>query len=134
MQRWARAAVLILAAYGFPAQAHHSLTGYDHARQVSVEGAVAEFQFRQPHPILIIDVDGAGARQAWRLEMDNLHELSAIGLSRDAFRPGERVIVSGAPARDGSNGLYLRRLDRPRDGLRYEQVGSTPQVNFRPKP
>jgi hypothetical protein len=127
--------VLVLAASASPAQAHHSLTGYDHARQVELEGVVAEFQFTQPHPFLIIDVAApGGAKQAWRLEMDNLFELRAIGLSKEGFKPGERVLVRGSASRDGARALYLRRLDRPSDGLRYEQVGSSPTVSIRPAP
>jgi len=126
--------VLVLVASTAPAQAHHSLAGYDQSRQVALKGVVTGFRFSQPHPFLAIDVEAAGAKQTWRLEMDNLFELRAIGLSREAFKPGDAVLVSGNPSRDGARNLYLRRLDRPSDGLRYEQVGSNPTVSVRPKP
>ena len=132
MRGWARPLALALAAAACPAQAHHSLVGYDQVRQVALEGVVAEFSFTQPHPFLTIEVRAEGETQAWRLEMDNLAELRAIGLSRDAFKPGQRVQVRGDPSRDGSRVAYLRLLDRPSDGLRYEQVGSSPRVSVRP--
>jgi hypothetical protein len=114
-------AALVLAG---PAEAHHSLAGYDHARQRELEGVVAAFHYTQPHPFLVV----AAADGDWRLEMDNLFELDSVGVTRETFRPGDRVSVSGAPARNGAHALYLRRLDRPRDGLRYEQVGSSPRL------
>jgi hypothetical protein len=129
MRRSAGLMILGLAASAAPATAHHALTGYDRAREIALSGVVVEFHFRQPHPFLVIEVEAAGARRIWRLEMDNLSELSAIGLSRDTFRAGDRVLVGGDPSRDGADALYLRRLDRPRDGLRYEQVGSTPRLS-----
>jgi len=120
-------AALIAAAA--PAQAHHSLTGYDPSRRTALTGEVAEFHFIQPHPFLTIEVQAGGARQLWRLEMDNLWELRDIGLTKDSFKRGERVTVSGDPMRDGSMGMYLRRLDRPGDGLRYEQAGFNPTLS-----
>ena len=44
--------------------------------------------------------------------------LTGRGLAHD--QPRERVLVSGNPSRDGSRELYLRVLDRPYDGLRYD--------------
>ena len=116
------------------AQAHHSLAGYDSAQPRELTGVVAEFGFIQPHPYLTIVIEAAGPKQVWRLEMDNLNELRDIGLTRDSFKPGERVLVRGDPQRDGSPRMYLRRLDRPSDGLLYEQVGTSPRVSVRGKP
>jgi hypothetical protein len=60
--------------------------------------------------------------------MDNLHELDEIGISRATFKPGDRVTISGDPDRMKPREIYLRRLDRPSDGLRYEQIGSRPRL------
>ena len=112
-----------------PAAAHHSLTGYDQSRRVTFDGVVTEFSFTNPHPILTIAV---GAER-WRLEMDNLWELADIGLTRDSFKPSDRVKVSGSPDRNGGKSMYLWSLDRTSDGLHYEQVGSRPSVRKAPK-
>ena len=133
MRGWAALLVLTLAA-STPAQAHHSLIGYDQAKVVRLTGVVFGFHFTQPHPFLIIESQEPGATGRWRLEMDNLHELTDIGLSRDSFKRGEKVLVSGNPDRHGAREMYLRRLDRPSDNLRYEQVGFRPSVGVIPKP
>ena len=62
------------------------------------------------------------------IETDNLYELDEIGISRTTFKPGDRVTISGDPDRTEPREIYLRRLDRPSDGLRYEQIGSRPRL------
>ena len=119
---------------GSAAQAHHSIAAvYDSSRQVTVEGRVTEFRFVNPHPVLVIEAAGdAGAAQPWQLEMDNRFELAQIGMTAETFKPGDQVVATGSAGRDRSQSLYVRRLDRPVDGLRYEQVGSRPRINTQP--
>jgi len=121
--------LLLLALLATPAAAHHSLAGYDHARRVTLDGVVSEFSFTNPHPFLTIVV----GQERWRLEMDNLWELAEIGLTRDSFKPADRVRVSGSPDRTAARSMYLWSLDRASDGLHYEQVGSRPSVRKLPK-
>ena len=128
MRNWT-GTILTLSLFASAAQAHHSLSGYDQSRNVSADGVVEEFVFVNPHPVLMIGVTApSGVREIWRLEMDNLYELDEIGISRTTFKPGDRVTVSGNPDRMQPREIYLRRLDRPSDGLHYEQIGSRPQL------
>jgi hypothetical protein len=115
---------------GVPSEAHHSISSaYDSSRPATLEGVVAEFQLVNPHPFLFIDVkDSAGQTQSWRLEMDNRSELVGIGVTPGTFRPGDRVVVTGSIAREHPQRLYLLRLDRPKDGFWYEQVGLNPRI------
>jgi hypothetical protein len=123
-------ALAIVLAAPTGALAHHSISGvYDSSRQVTVEGRVVEFQFINPHPVLIVATDAEPqARQTWRLEMDNRYELADIGVTAETFKPGERVIATGSAARADARSLYLMKLERPADGLRYEQVGTSPRI------
>jgi hypothetical protein len=111
------------------AAGHHSIAAvYDGSRQQRLEGVVAEFQFINPHPFVIVAVDASGAQEPWRLEMDNRFELEGIGMTNETLRPGDRVVVTGSPGRTEPRRLYIRRLDRPADGFRYEQIGSRPRL------
>jgi hypothetical protein len=112
------------------AHAHHSIASYyDNKRQETIEGEVAEFRFVHPHPVLIVDVAGDGAEpDLWQLEMDNRGELAAIGITAETWKPGDRVVATGSLGRKEPQRLYIRRLDRPVDGLRYEQIGSRPRI------
>jgi hypothetical protein len=124
------AALLLTAIWSVAAVAHHSFAHiYDSEKTVTLTASVREFQFLHPHPYLIVEVrNDAGERQTWRAEMDNRFELEQIGITRSTFKPGDRVIVSGSPGRSESFILYLWRLERPADRLRYKQVGGTPSL------
>jgi hypothetical protein len=116
--------------------AHHSIAGvYDGSRQVTLDGSVAQFHYVNPHPFVTIDVKNAGGTtEQWKCEMDNRHELADVGMTAETLKQGDRVVVIGSPARAQSQSLYIRRLDRPADGFRYEQVGSSPRVRLPGKP
>jgi hypothetical protein len=121
-------ALALAAIWSGAAEGHHSFANiYDSEQTVTLTATVREFQFIHPHPFLVVEVvTESGERQTWRGEMDNRFELEAIGIKRSTFRPGDRVIVSGSPGRTQAFILYLWRLDRPADKMRYQQVGSTP--------
>ena len=126
------AGLALATAWSCTAPAHHSFANiYDSSRSVSLDGSVREFQFVHPHPFLVIEVKGDGGRpQSWRAEMDNRFELEDIGVTAQTFRPGDRVHASGSPGRSEPHILYLMKLERPADGLRYEQVGTTPRIRM----
>lgn len=130
MTRWILLLLLTFGALAPFTHAHHSIAGmYNTREEVTIEGVVAELRFRNPHPILIINVGDAGNATQWLLEMDNRGELSRIGMTSETFRPGDRVIVIANPSFQASQRAYIRRLERPADGFDYEQVGSSPRIN-----
>jgi hypothetical protein len=124
------------AVLGATAVAHHSVSGmYDNARR-TFEARIAEFQFVNPHPYVVVtaDPDSTGTEQRYKFEMDNRHELVDIGISAETFKAGDRVVVTGSVSRTDPHNLYLWRLDRAADGLHYEQIGFDPHVSYvRPK-
>ena len=58
-----------------------------------MQGVVTEFRFVNPHPFLIIDVQ----HEPWKLEMDNLSELVDVGMTKETFKAGDRVVVEIPP-------------------------------------
>jgi len=131
MARGLRPALVIALACCAAAEAHHSIAGmYDQSRRVTLDGVIAQFQFVNPHPFVMVDVrDAGGSAQSWKAELDNRWELLDIGLTATTFKAGDRVIVSGSPGRDRTPLMYVWRLERPADGLLYEQVGTSPRVS-----
>jgi hypothetical protein len=122
-------AAAAFAVASFAAEAHHSIAAvYDGTRQQRLEGVVSEFLFINPHPFVVVTVDADGAAESWRLEMDNRFELAQVGMTSETLKPGDRVVVTGSLGRNEPRTLYIRQLDRPADGFRYEQVGSRPRV------
>jgi len=124
------AAALAIVAATTTLAAHHSIAGiYDSTQHVTVDGIVVEFRFVNPHPYVVVNaVDGDRRCEPWKVELDNRFELVDIGVKSDTLKPGDRIVVKGSPAHDGSHAIYARRIDRRSDGFWYEQVGSTPHV------
>src|SRR5262245_64200637 len=88
---------LVVVAAASPLLAHHAISAmYDSSKRVTVEGAVREFQFINPHPFLIIEVSESGKTLEWKLEMDNRFELINEGMKADNLKPGDRVVVFGS--------------------------------------
>ena len=133
MKRWILSFAVGIAIPVLAAHAHHSISAvYYNDKQVTIEGIVAQFHFVNPHPFVTVDVkdakEGSGSAQQWRLEMDNLWELAEVGMTSQTLKQGDRIVVTGSPAREQSQSLYIRKLDRPADGFQYEQVGSSPRI------
>ena len=109
--------------------AHHSISAvYDSRERIVFDGTIAEFHLVNPHAFLTIRVETGGRPETWKFEMDNRYELVDIGVTPDTLKPGDRVMVRGSRARDGSRTAYLQRLDRRSDGFWYEQVGTSPRI------
>jgi hypothetical protein len=127
---------IAVAVCGVAAHAHHSIAGvYDGSRQVTIDGVIAQFQFINPHPFVVIDVkDENGRAQQWTAEMDNRRELVEVGFDSGTLRPGDRVVVTGSPSRAQRQTLYIRRLERPADGFNYEQIGNSPSIGRTSRP
>jgi len=111
-----------------PVAAHHSLSEYDVSRQLTLNVTVREFRFVNPHPFLLVESRAGTLAAVWRLELDNRFELVEIGMTSNTFVSGDRLLVTGSPGQNQKPILYVRELDRPSDGFRYEQVGTTPRI------
>src|SRR5262245_18985372 len=100
MRRWLLTLTAALLTCGVPLVAHHSLSDYESSRRTTIDGVIAQFQFVNPHPFLVVDVrDANGSVQQWRLEMDNLWEMTEAGLTKDTLKFGDRIVVTGNPGR-----------------------------------
>ena len=118
----------VIVALVTPAQAHHSLSEYDVARKLTLNVTVREFRFVNPHPFLVVESRAGSLAAVWRLELDNRFELVEIGMNANTFTTGDRLLVTGSPGQNEKPILYVRELERPSDGFRYEQVGTTPRI------
>lgn len=116
------AALALSALSGSVSLAHHSLASvYDDTHKVTLEGKITRVQFANPHPVLMIEVkEKSGKSQNWRLELDNRWELAQIGFNSETLRPGDHIVIVGDLARTLPRSVYVRRIDRPADGFKYE--------------
>ena len=99
------AALPILAAIallGAPASAHHSQAMFDQSQEILIEGTVARFDWVNPHMYLIVETKGPDGKPAL-VEGEGLGITQALvdGLSREALKPGTRVVMRANPNRGG---------------------------------
>jgi Family of unknown function (DUF6152) len=110
---------------GQRAYAHHSFAAtYFVDREVTVEGTLSEFLFRNPHSFVKVDVkDSNGQTTTWSVEWGGGAQLNQEHVSRDTLKPGDHVIVSGNPGRDPSeHRIRMHKIVRPSDGWKWEGV------------
>ena len=81
--------------------AHHSQSEYDVRSKVEVEGTVTKVEWRSPHAWVYVDVtDDKGQTVNWSFELPSPVTLMRRGWTRDSLKPGDRVKVAGARARN----------------------------------
>ena len=103
--------------------AHHSFSAeYDSTQKIELEGVVTQFVWRNPHSFMKIDVTGKdGTMKSWALEWGSTGQLSQAQITRTSLKPGDRVIVTGEPARDpAAPRLLITTLKRPSDGWEWK--------------
>lgn len=106
------AAVLIAAA----AYAHHSFAGtYVEGKLVKLEGDIVEFNIRNPHSNIVIEVtEKNGKKVKWAGEWGGVTQLSQGGVNRFTLEVGDHLIMEGAPPRDSlDKKILVRKVWRP---------------------
>ena len=103
------------------ARAHHSWpANYYVDREISLEGVVLRYLWRNPHVFIYLEVTNEeGEMEHWELEWGNTNVLTERGLSAETIREGDQLLVSGWPARSAAKRMNLQKLLRPMDGLTY---------------
>ena len=83
------------------ARAHHSQSEYDLRGKIELEGTVTKVDWRSPHAWIYVDViDAKGQKVNWSFELPSPTTLMRRGWTRDSVKPGDRIKVAGAPARN----------------------------------
>lgn len=105
-----------------PAQAHHSFPAtYKVEQTTTIEGTVVQFLYRNPHSFVHVMVPGKdGKMVTWAVEWGAGGALSSGGVKADTLKPGDKVKVTGNPARDVSaHRLRMISIERPSDGWKW---------------
>jgi hypothetical protein len=105
--------------------AHHSFAAtYFVDKEVTVEGTLTQFLFRNPHSFVKVQApDDKGQLVTWAVEWGGGAQLSQEHVTRDTLKPGDHVVVTGNPGRDPSDHrIRLHRIVRSSDGWKWEGV------------
>jgi hypothetical protein len=97
--------------------AHHSPSVYDSTRLVTLKGTVAKFEFTNPHTTIRLDVkDKDGNVEQWAAGGGAVLIMRRIGWTPTYFKPGEKLIISGFPMKDGRKVMLHGKLVRADTG------------------
>ena len=111
-----------------PAWSHHSFAAvYDPEKQVSVEGKIVQFLYRNPHSVLhVLATDAKGVERRWAVEWQGATQLGASGISAQTIRAGDPVVVTGHPGRiDAENRILMLEIKRTTDGFGWTNGGGS---------
>lgn len=96
-----------------PAHAHHSDVGIDMQSTVTFTGVVTEFNWRNPHVYLLVDVESeAGQTVEWEVQMGSVSVSQHRGWSSDYVVPGDLVTVTGNARLNGDSYAILESLEK----------------------
>ena len=101
-----------LATVGGVVAAHHSQPGFNpNTKPIELKGTVAEYRWRNPHVLFFWDVkDPSGKVVRWVGEFGSVPSSIARGMTKDTFKVGEEVTVTGIPATAGTPAIQLRQI------------------------
>ena len=106
-----------------PALAHHSFPAtYIIDQSITIKGKVVQFMFRNPHSVIhVMAPDENGKEVRWAVEWAAAGALTRDGTaSREILRPGDEVVVTGAPGRNPQDHkIRLNHIERPSDGWKW---------------
>jgi hypothetical protein len=116
--KWIAVMTVAMLMFGVAAYAHHSFAGsYVEDKLVRIEGKVLEFNIRNPHSFISIEVkDKDGKTVRWGGEWGGVTQLSQGGVDRYTLEIGDYLVIDGAPSRDATEKKVLvRRAERKQE-------------------
>jgi hypothetical protein len=83
------------------ASAHHSFAAaYFEDKTTQVEGKLVQFQFRNPHSFIQLEVkDDKGKVERWSIEWGGASQLGSQGVTSETLKYGDIVTIVGNPGR-----------------------------------
>ncbi len=117
-------AAVLAASVSGPAQAHHSFAAtYMMDQNVTIQGTVVQFLFRSPHSYvhMMAPDQKSGKMVMWAIEWAAGGALSGERVGANTLKVGDKVIITGNPARDvdQSHRMKMQAIQRPSDGWHW---------------
>jgi DNA/RNA endonuclease YhcR with UshA esterase domain len=105
------AALISLLSISVSALAHHGTANYDMTKVVTVKGTVTDFQFINPHTLILFDVkNDKGVIEHWQAEATSPNHLVRTGWTKDIIKAGDLITISGFRAKNGSTVMRFQKM------------------------
>ena len=111
----------LAAGWGAPAFAHHSFAAmYDANKPIRLVGTLTKVEWTNPDSFFYLSVaNSKGEVNEWTCEGAGPGALSRRGFKRGDVKLGDKIVVDGYRAKDGSHLIDARRVTLP-DGRRVD--------------
>lgn len=106
------------------AYSHHSFpAAYVVDEEVTLRGVLVAFMFRNPHSFVHLSVtNDAGEAETWAVEWGATGFLLKQGITRETFKAGDEVIITGNPGRiPEDRRMRMRYIERVSDGFKWPE-------------
>ena len=109
------AALLAATAMTAPAEAHHSAAMFDMTKNVTLNGTIKEFFWRNPHAgIEMVAMDtSSGKMEEWAIECSTPNILIRKGWALHSLNPGDKVSLVMHPMKDGGKAGLVMTVTTP---------------------
>ena len=109
-------AVALTLVIATPVSGHHSSSIYDTNTLISIEGTVTSFDLKNPHTYIQIETTDAEGAHLTDIEAGSISWLGPLGLARESFEVGDRVIARVYPPTRRNSQVVLGREIITQDG------------------
>ncbi|MFT3905145.1 MAG: DUF6152 family protein [Steroidobacteraceae bacterium] len=118
------------------ALAHHSFAMFDFDRTIDVRGTMRALEWQNPHSWIWVDVDkGDGQVESWGGEFaGGPSNLPREGFTRTTVQPGDEIIITLHPAKDGQKAGSVAKIVTVADGKVVFVARSGPSATTAPAP
>lgn len=110
---------LVFLFLGSASMAHHSAVQFDFTqRDYQIEGRVVAFRVANPHTHIVLEVEDDKGRREVEFEGHSRNNYFRSGWREGMVNVGDRVTLTVAPMKDGSDGGYVLGVTTP-DGSSF---------------
>ena len=112
MRTYRRSFVAIIALMiALPVFAHHGNAAYETTKTVTVQGAITDFGFINPHVMVFFEAkNDKGEIQKGQGELTSPNHLMRTGWTKESLKPGYQVTFSGLRAKSGAATLWITKV------------------------
>ena len=101
-------ASLLICCMAGMASAHHGISNWDLNRDITLTGRLTGIDLINPHAWIHLEVRAAdGSTASWKCEMRSANSLRRSGWTKEMFRVGSTITVTGSPERRKPDQCYL---------------------------
>jgi hypothetical protein len=102
-------AVVAFSTFAF---AHHGNAAYDTTTLKTVTGTVIDFKFVNPHVLISVEVKdpATGKTEKWDGELTSPNHLERAGWTKNTFKIGDEITMSGMALRSGAPAMAIRKI------------------------